>query len=226
MFGTIFNCCMILIGSTIGSLMNKGLKERYQTILLQAMGFAAVALGINAVTQYLPKSEEPVLFIVSLAIGAIIGEKIDIEVRFNRFVGLFSDGPLVKGLSTAILLFCIGTLSILGPINSALQGDHTYLITNGILDGVTSLVLASTFGFGIALSAVVLFLWQGFFYMMALFLNDFMTASLLTEISIIGGILIFATGLSILGINNLKSLNMLPALLIPPVYLTFKHLFL
>ena len=87
-------------------------------------------------------------------------------------------------------------------------------------------MLASTFGFGIALSAVVLFLWQGFFYMMALFLNDFMTESLLTEISIIGGILIFTTGLSILGIKNLKSLNMLPALLIPPVYLTLKHFFL
>lgn len=218
MFGTFFNCFMILLGSTIGSLMNKGLKERYQTILMQAMGFTAIALGINAIVQYMPKSEVPVLFIVSLAIGAIVGEKIDIEKRFNSFVGRFSKGPLAKGLSTAILLFCIGTLSILGPINSALHGDYTYLITNGILDGVTSMVLASTFGFGIALSAIVLFFWQGFFYIMALFLNDFMTANLLTEISIIGGILILATGLSILGVKNLKALNMLPALLIPPLY--------
>lgn len=222
MLGTLFNCVMILLGSTIGSLMNKGLKERYQTILMQAMGFAAVALGINALIQYMPKSELPVLFIVSLAVGAIVGEKLDIEKRFHSFVGHFSKGPLAQGLSTAILLFCIGTLSILGPINSALHGDYTYLITNGILDGVTSMVLASTFGFGIALSAIVLFLWQGFFYVLALFLNDFMTANLLTEISIIGGILILATGLSILGIKNLKALNMLPALLIPPLYFIIK----
>lgn len=225
MFGTLFNCVMILIGSTIGSLMNKGLKERYQSILMQAMGFAAVALGINAIVQYMPKSDIPVLFIVSLAIGAILGEKLDIEKRFNNFVSHFSKGPLAKGLSAAILLFCIGTLSILGPINSALHGDYTYLITNGILDGVTSMVLASTFGFGIALSAIVLFLWQGFFYVMALFLNDFMTANLLTEISIIGGILILATGLSILGIKNLKALNMLPALIIPPLYFIARSLF-
>lgn len=223
MLGTLFNCAMILIGSTIGSLMNKGLKERYQTILLQAMGFAAVALGINAIVQYMPKSDLPVLFIVSLAIGAVLGEKLDIEKRFNQFVGRFSKGPLAQGLSTAILLFCIGTLSILGPINSAIHGDYTYLITNGILDGVTSMVLASTFGFGIALSAIVLFLWQGFFYIMALFLNDFMTANLLTEISIIGGVLILATGLSILGVKNLKALNMLPALIIPPIYFIITH---
>lgn len=225
MFGTFFNCFMILLGSTIGSLMNKGLKERYQTILMQAMGFTAIALGINAIVQYMPKSDVPVLFIVSLAIGAIVGEKIDIEKRFNSFVGRFSKGPLAKGLSTAILLFCIGTLSILGPINSALHGDYTYLITNGILDGVTSIVLASTFGFGIALSAIVLFFWQGFFYIIALFLNDFMTADLLTEISIIGGILILATGLSILGVKNLKALNMLPALLIPPLYFIIRSFF-
>lgn len=225
MFGTIFNCGMILLGSTIGSLMNKGLKDRYQSILMQAMGFAAVALGINAIVQFTPKSDIPVLFIVSLAIGAILGEKLDIEKRFNDFVGRFSKGPLAQGLSTAILLFCIGTLSILGPINSALHGDYTYLITNGILDGVTSMVLASTFGFGIALSAIVLFLWQGFFYILALFLNDFMTDQLLTEISIIGGILILATGLSILGIKNLKALNMLPALIIPPIYFIARSFF-
>lgn len=225
MTGTIFNCVMIIIGSTVGSLMNKGLKERYQTILMQAMGFAAIALGLNAVVQFMPKSNEPVLFIVSLAIGAVIGEKLDVEKRFNSFVGRFSKGPLAKGLSTAILLFCIGTLSILGPINSALQGDHTYLITNGILDGVTSMVLASTFGFGIVFSAVAVFLWQGLFYVLALFLNDFMTAELLTEISIIGGILIFATGLSILGIKNIKGLNILPALLVPPLYFIIKSFF-
>ena len=190
---------------------------------MQAMGFSAVALGINAIVQYMPKSDYPILFIVSLAIGGLAGEMIDIEARFNKLVGKFSKSNLAKGLSTAILLFCIGTLSILGPINSALHGDYTYLITNAILDFITSIVLASTFGIGIAFAAVVLFLWQGTFYVLALYLNDFMSAHLLTEISIIGGILILASGLSILGIKSFKSLNMLPALLVPPLFFIIKH---
>lgn len=225
MIGTIFNCLTIIVGSLIGSFLKKGIKERYQEILMQAMVFAAVALGINAIVQYMPKSDFPVLFIVSLAIGGLIGEMIDIETQFNKLVGRFSKSDLAKGLSTAILLFCIGTLSILGPINSALHGDYTYLFTNAILDFVTSIVLASTFGIGIAFAAVVLFVWQGSFYLLAIYLNDFMSAHLLTEISIIGGILILASGLSILGIKSFKSLNMLPALLVPPLFFIITHFF-
>ena len=225
MFGTIFNCFTIITGSIIGSLLKKGINDRYQNMLMQAMGFSAVALGINAIVQYMPKSDYPILFIVSLAIGGLVGEMIDIEARFNKLVGKFSKSNLAKGLSTAILLFCIGTLSILGPINSALHGDYTYLMTNAILDFITSIVLASTFGIGIAFAAVVLFLWQGAFYVLALYLNDFMSAHLLAEISIIGGILILASGLSILGIKSFKSLNMLPALLVPPIFFIIKHFF-
>ncbi|WP_010290345.1 DUF554 domain-containing protein [Kurthia massiliensis] len=223
MFGTLFNCFTIITGSIIGSFLKKGIKDRYQDMLMQAMGFSAVALGINAIVQYMPKSDYPILFIVSLAIGGLVGEMIDIEARFNKLVGKFSKSNLAKGLSTAILLFCIGTLSILGPINSALHGDYTYLMTNAILDFITSIVLASTFGIGIAFAAVVLFLWQGAFYVLALYLNDFMSAHLLAEISIIGGILILASGLSILGIKSFKSLNMLPALFVPPLFFIIKH---
>lgn len=218
MIGTLFNCFMILAGSTIGSLLKKGIKAEYQDILMQAMGLAATALGIHSIVQYMPESKYPVLFIVSLAIGGLIGEKLDIEIGFKRIVARFSKGNLAEGLSTAILLFCAGTLSILGPIESALRGNHTYLFTNAILDGVTSIVLASTFGFGIAASALVLLLWQGFFYMTAGLLANFLTPDLLAEISIIGGILILSSGLSILGIKNFKTLNLLPSLLIPAIW--------
>ena len=174
----------------IGSFLKKGIKEEYQDILMQAMGLAATALGIHSIVQYMPDSKYPVLFIVSLAIGGLLGERLDIENAFKRVVGKFSKGNLAEGLSTAILLFCAGTLSILGPIESALRGNHTYLFTNAILDGVTSIVLASTFGLGIAVSALVLFVWQGFFYVTAGLLANFLTPDLLAEISIIGGILI------------------------------------
>lgn len=209
---------MIIAGSTIGSFLKKGIKLEYQDILMQAMGLAATALGIHSIVQNMPDSKYPVLFIVSLAIGGLIGEKLDIENSFKRIVSKFSKGNLAEGLSTAILLFCAGTLSILGPIESALRGNHTYLFTNAILDGVTSIVLASTFGFGIAASALVLFLWQGFFYMTAGLLANFLTPDLLAEISIIGGILILSSGLSILGIKNFKTLNLLPSLLIPAIW--------
>jgi len=216
--GTIFNCITIFVGSTIGSFLKKGIKEQYQEILMQAMGLAATALGIHSIVKYMPDSKYPVLFIVSLALGGLIGEMIDIEKGFQKLVAKISKGNLAEGLSTAILLFCAGTLSILGPIESALRGNHTYLFTNAILDGVTSIVLASTFGFGIALSAIVLFLWQGFFYATAGILANFLTNDLLTEISIIGGVLILSSGLSILGIKKFKTLNLLPALLVPVLW--------
>lgn len=223
MIGTIFNCITIVTGSIIGSVFKKGIKDKYQDVLMQAMGFAATALGIHAIVKYLPDSKYPVLFIVSLALGGLIGEMLDVENSFKKLVNRFSKSNLAEGLSTAILLFCMGTLSILGPIESALRDNHTYLFTNAILDFVTSIVLASTFGIGIAAAAIFLFLWQGFFYVGALLLNDFLTAELLTEISILGGILIFSSGLSILGIKKFKTLNLLPSLLIPCIFLTIVH---
>ena len=158
MIGTIANTAAILAGSLIGGTVRHGLKEKYQGILYVAMGLAATGLGINAVVQNMPDSSFPVLFIGSLAIGGVVGTAVDLEGRFNKLVeSRAKDGSqLARGLSTAIMLFCIGTLSILGPINSALHGDETFLFTNAMLDFVTSMVLASTFGYGIAVAAAVL----------------------------------------------------------------------
>lgn len=150
---------------------------------------------------------------------------LDLDGRFNRLTNRFAKSNLGQGLSTAILLFCIGTLSILGPIESAVHGDHTYLFTNATLDFVTSMVLASTYGIGIAAAAPVLFCWQGGIYLGAGFLSSFLTQELLTEISIVGGILIAASGLSILKIKDAKSLNMLPALAVPVLWFLIKGIF-
>jgi len=216
MFGTIFNVVMIIVGSIIGSIFKKGIKDEYQDILMQAMGLAATALGINAVVQHLPSSKYPVLFIVSLALGGLIGEKINLEMRFNTLVNKFSKSNLAEGLSTAILLFCIGSLSILGPVEAALKGNYTYLLANGMLDGITSIVLASTFGIGIAASAIVLFAWQGSIYLAAKLMESSINTDLLNEVTIVGGLLILSSGLSILGIKKFKTLNLLPSILIPP----------
>jgi hypothetical protein len=225
MIGTIVNVTTITCGSIIGSIVKKGIKPQYQQALYNAMGLAATMLGINAVVSHMPESKYPVLFILSLAAGSLFGTILDIDGKFQRLTGKFAKSDLGQGLSTAILLFCIGTLSILGPIESALHGNHTYLFTNATLDFVTSMVLASTYGIGIALAAVVLFLWQGAIYLGAGMLSGFLTTDLLAEISIVGGVLIASSGLSILGIKDCKSLNMLPSLLVPVIWFLIKGFF-
>ena len=225
MIGTIANTAAIIVGSVVGGTVRHGLKEKYQDVLYVAMGLAATGLGINAVVQNMPNSAYPVLFIASLALGGVIGTALDLDGRFNRLVDKHSkedgddDAPsLGRGLSTAIMLFCIGTLSILGPINSALYGDETFLFTNAMLDLVTSMVLASTFGFGIAIAAGVLFCWQGSIFLLATFLSPLLSGGLMCEISIVGGFLIFASGLSILKIKEISAMNLLPGLFIPPIW--------
>ena len=225
MLGTFVNVGCIAAGSIIGSVFKKGINEKHQEALFNAMGLAALGLGMNAVVQNMPNSNYPVLFIVSLALGSLIGSMIDLNKRFNGLADKLSVGELSKGISTGILLFCIGTLSILGPIQSALYGDHTYLFTNATLDFVTSMVLASTYGIGMALTAIVLFCWQGSIYLLALALGSFMTPDMMTELSVVGGFLIFGSGLSILGIKDCKTMNMLPSLVIPLVFCRAINLF-
>lgn len=223
MLGTLVNTATILAGSVVGTLLKKGISTKYQQALFNAMGLAATMLGINATVTNMPKSNYPVLFIVSLALGSLLGYILDLQKQFDklidRFKGENSGSSLSEGLSTGILLYCIGTLSILGPVQSALQGDNTYLFTNATLDFVTSMALASTYGIGMALAAPVLFLWQGSIYLLTLLCGSVVTADIMTELSIVGGILITSSGLSILKIKNLYPLNMLPSLFIPVIYL-------
>ncbi|MDF2945321.1 MAG: hypothetical protein K0S01_4179, partial [Herbinix sp.] len=222
MLGTIVNTGTILIGSVIGACLKKGIGEKYQNALYNAMGLAACGLGINAIVQNMSNSSYPVLFIISLAAGSLMGSMLNLHVKFEKLTARFTKGNIGQGLSTAILLFCVGTLSILGPMESALHGDNTYLYTNATLDFVTSLVLASTYGIGIALSAVILFLWQGGIYLFSGYLSVFLTTELLNEISLVGGFLIFSSGLSILKIKDCKTLNMLPSLFVPILWFLIK----
>lgn len=224
MIGTITNCTTILVGSFIGSRLKNGLPEKFKSTMMTSMGLAATVLGINSVSSNMPNSTFPVLFIISLALGGLWGQWLDIDKKFHKLTDKFGKDGLAQGLSTAILLFCIGTLSILGPIESALNNNHTYLFTNATLDLVTSMVLSATFGFGIALSAIVLFCWQGSIYLLAGIIAPFITPELMCEISIIGGILIFSSGLSILEIKKINTINMIPALFIPPLFFALKSL--
>lgn len=226
MIGTIVNTVCIIVGSFVGSCLRRGVSEKYQQALFNAIGVCTILLGANAFVHNMPKSQYPVLFIVSMALGSVIGYRLDLAGRFSRFVDKRrkNDGsaPLSEGLSTGILLYCIGTFSMLGPVLSALQGDNTYLFTNSTLDLITSAVLASTYGIGMAWAAPVLFCWQGSFYLVAKCSATAISPELMAELSIIGGILITASGLNILHIKDCKVLNMMPAFLIPILFFLAK----
>ena len=171
MIGTIVNTCTIIVGSIVGAVMNRGIKEKYKDTLYTGLGLACLGIGLNAVISNFGKSEYPVLFIVSIALGSIAGTALDLDGRFARLINKRSkksgSANLADGLSTAILLYCIGPLAMLGPVISALKGDNTFLYTNATLDLVTSTVFASTYGIWMILAAPVLFCWQGMFYMVA-----------------------------------------------------------
>ena len=226
MIGTIVNTTTIIVGTIVGSLLHRGIKEKYKTMLYDALGLASLAIGLNATITNFPKSEYPVLFIVSLGVGGIIGTRLDINGRFHRLVESRQKrqtdhhdgtrrGSLADGLAAAILLYCIGPLSMLGPVISALKGDHTFLFTNATLDFVSSTIFASTYGMGMILAAPVLFCWQGMFYMVAHISSSAISDALMAELLIVGGLMITGSGLSLLNLKDCKVLNLLPALLVP-----------
>ena len=222
MLGTIVNTCTIVVGTLVGVALHKGIKEKYKNVLYDALGLACFAIGLNAVVTNLPKSQYPVLFIAAMAIGSVVGVALDINGRFHRLVERKSksgEGSLLAdGLATATLVYCIGPLSMLGPVISALQGDNTFLFTNATLDLVTATIFGSTYGVGMLLAAPVLFLWQGMFYGVATLSSTAVSEALMAELLIVGGLLITGSGLSLLRIKDCHVLNMLPALLVPPLW--------
>lgn len=228
MLGTIVNTCTIIVGGIVGVILHRGIKEKYKRVLYNSLGLASLAIGFNATISHFSESQYPVLFIVSLAIGGVVGTALDIDGRFHRLVDSHSnkggEARLADGLSTAILLYCIGPLSMLGPVISALKGDNTLLYTNATLDLVSSMVFASTYGIGMILAAPVLFCWQGMFYAITWFSGSAISDALMAELLIVGGLMIAGSGLSLLQLKDCKTLNLLPSLLVPVLWFALKGL--
>ena len=253
MLGTIINTCTIIVGSALGALVRTGIGEKYKKALFDGLGLCCIVLGLNASLPNMVKSEYPVLFILSLAIGGIIGTKLDLAGRVERFNAAPASSPSLEskqpespsssgvgllggfqGLVTGCLLYCIGTFSIVGPVLSALsptqgwafnESANTFLYTNATLDLVTSAVLAASYGWIMLLAAPILFCWQSVFYGVGYFFGNGMPEPMRAELSIVGGVLILSSGLSILGIKDCKTINLLPSLLVPIVFYLLKMLF-
>ena len=232
MLGTIINTITIVAGSAFGALVRTGIGEKYKKTLFDGLGLCCIILGANASLPNMQKSEFPVLFILSLAIGGLVGTKLDLAGRVERLNLRFNakgrkEDSGIQGLVTGCLLYCIGTFSIVGPVLSALsptggwifnESANTFLYTNATLDFVSSAVLAASYGWVMLLAAPILFCWQGMFYVIAYFCGDGMPEVMQAELSIVGGVLIISSGLSILGIKDCKTINLLPSLIVPVLF--------
>ncbi len=237
MLGTIVNTGAIIVGTVVGTLLHAGVKDKYKRVLYDSLGLASLVIGLNASISHMKESQYPVLFILAIAIGGVVGTRLDLDGRFRRLIERrtrkktsekegdnTSASSFADGLITAVLLYCIGPLSMLGPVMSALKGDNTLLFTNATLDLVSACVFASTYGIGMILSAPVLFLWQSMFYLVAQMSSAAVSDALMAELLIVGGLLIMGSGLSLLNLKDCKTLNLLPSLLVPIVWFAVKVL--
>lgn len=228
MLGTIVNSLAIIAGSIVGLLLKSRFNDKVQNIITQATGLAVLFLGIStALTEMAKPERSPILFVFSLVIGGIIGQAIDIEKHLKKLGDLLeskfanSKSSVSRSFVSASLLFCVGSMAILGSLESGISGNHTTLITKSILDGTSSIVFASSMGFGVLFSAGAVFIYQGAITLMASFIQPFITEDMLRELTLVGGILITGLGIDLLGIKKISAANLLPSLLIPVIYYTF-----
>jgi hypothetical protein len=216
MTGTWVNIAAILAGGLVGLLLKTRLPERYSIIIFQAIGLFTLFLGIQMAFH----TEKLLLLICSLVVGSIFGEIINIEKRlYNLGEWLQKKTSRKKeqfttGLLTAFLLFCMGSMTILGAFEEGLGQSSHLLFTKSLMDGLSSVILAATFGIGVIFSIIPLFFYQGGLTLLASELSTVLTETTISEISATGGILLIGLGLNILEIKKIPVSNMLPALVI------------
>jgi len=225
--GTIVNSIAVVAGALLGVLLRKGIKEQYTSTIMDGMALAVVIIGIMGALEM----NNLIVVLASIVVGSIIGEKLDLDKRLDNLGTSMEkrfgkgDSDFSKGFIMASLVYCIGAMSILGALESGLTGNHETLYAKSVLDGVSAVIFASTFGIGVAFSAVAVFIYQGAITLLASSVKDLLTPEVINEMSSIGGILIMAIGINILGIKKVKIANMLPAIFIPIVYYSLVALF-
>ena len=226
MLAIFINAIAIILGSAIGALARKGIREKYINVLNTAMGLAALVLGVNVAMNNMSKSEYPVLFIFCLSLGGLLGTLLRLDQRMEKATSVMGKGANVtEGITTAVLLCCVGTLAIMGPVNAALNGDNTFLMTLATMNFVTMIVIASSYGFAVSVTSIVVLIWLSSIYGIAKVSQSFISQELITEVSIVGGVLIAASGLGVMHIKDCKTINLLPALIMPMLFFLFRNLF-
>ena len=228
MIGTIINAGAVVAGSSLGLLLKKGLPDKYTTIYFQAVGLFTLILGI----QMSLKITEPLLVVLSLIAGGLTGTYFKLEDRMNQFGDSLKtkfklgNERFTEGLVTAFLLFCMGSMSILGPVEEGLTGNLSELLkAKSLMDGFSAILLASALGVGVLFSTVPLLIYQGGITLLVMLVGKNIPEAYINEISVIGGALLIGLAFDILNIKKLHILNLLPSLVYICLFLWIRSLF-
>ncbi len=225
--GTILNVFTIIVGSIIGLLLKHNLKDKYKLIMIQGVGLTTLVFGSTGAIEGIIKSTNEYIFLIiilSIVIGSLIGTYLKIEERLNNvgeyIQNKFKDAGnhFSSGFVRASLIFCVGAMAITGSINDGLSGDYSILALKAILDGITSMILASTLGFGVLFSFIPVFIYQGSITVLAYYFGNFISISVKEQMTIIGNMLIIGIGIELLDIRKIKISDMLPAIFLPIIY--------
>ncbi|GAB6906568.1 conserved membrane hypothetical protein [Desulfosarcina cetonica] len=228
MIGTLVNALAILVGGILGLLLKKGIRENYKTTVMQAISLSVILIGVRSAF----KAADLLEVIICMAVGSLIGEALGIEDRLEN-IGTWAEkrfsrsagSGFSKGWVTASLVFCVGSMAIVGSLESGLSGNHETLFAKSLLDGITSVVFAATLGSGVIFSALPVLIYQGTITLGAVLLKPFLTASVIAQMSGVGGLLIAAIGINMLQLARIRIGNMLPAIFLPLVHFMVVQLF-
>ncbi|WP_291636848.1 DUF554 domain-containing protein [Clostridium sp.] len=223
MFGTIVNSLSILVGGIIGSLLKNKISNTYNETIMKALGLCVIIIGLKGALQV----NNILILIISLTLGSLIGEMIKIEKGIEN-VGAWleskvsSRNGVANGFVTASLVFCVGAMSIMGSLESGLSKNYSILYAKSLLDGIFAIIFSSSMGIGVCFSAISVFVYQGIITLTASLMKQFLIASVVNDMSAVGGLLIVAIGANMLDIKRIKVGNMLPAIFLPLLYYMFR----
>ncbi|WP_312354080.1 DUF554 domain-containing protein [Aminipila sp.] len=225
MFGVLINTLAVIIGSTVGLLLKKGIPDSIRDIVMKGLALCTIYIGITGSL----KGQNTLILILSMAIGAAIGQGLDLDKRLNQFAEKLEEkfkkngeqGSVAEGFVTASLIFCVGAMTIVGSLRAGLMGDYEMLMTKSILDLISSCVFASALGIGVLLSAGFVLVFQGAIVLLAQYVSPFLGDAVIAEMTCAGSILIIGLGLNILGVTQLKIMNYLPAIFMPIILCMF-----
>lgn len=230
MTGTLVNACAILIGGIVGMFLKKGINKSYEQSINKALGIAVIVIGINGLISSMVQTDASgglsssgeLLLVLSLVIGTFVGEVAKIDDKLNSLSGKVEEKFKLSGFAQSFvngtLIYCVGAMAIIGAISDGLYGDASVLYVKSMLDGISSVVLSATLGPGVIFSAIPVFLYQGGISLLAGVLEPLLAGALLTEICMVGYCLVLCIGLNFIGVEKFKTANMLPAILIPPLW--------
>lgn len=234
--GTIVNVIAVIAGSAIGIIAKKGLSERFQDQIMKTLGLATMFIGIGCTMQEMltvtPEgklsADGIMMMIVSLVIGSIVGELLRIEDRLEGIGDkmkntkfFHGETKFTEGFVTATLVVCIGAMAIVGSLRDGLEGDPSLLFSKSILDFISTMIFASTLGIGVLCSAIPMGIYQGLITALAGVIGTYLTDDIISDMSLVGSVMIFGVGINLFFGKKVKVGNMLPALLVPVIYGVF-----